>query len=203
MTTNQNRDQFRSLGTHPYNIMMILLLASHTMIFIGLSGAYLYSRFQSGEHPIKIPFIFVFNTLILISSSLTLQRAKKAYTDDDTTAYQRYLSLTVLLTLLFMGMQFVGWGQLLIQNPNLGVGNMHAYVYAISIIHLVHILAGLPFLIAFLYVAYTQMKEPVSVLVYFSDPLKQLKLKMLTMYWHFLDILWLYLVLFFYLNYFM
>ena len=45
------------------------------------------------------------------------------------------------------------------------------------------------------------MKEPVSVLVYFSDPEKRLKLRLLTIYWHFLDGLWIYLVLFFWVNY--
>ncbi len=198
-----HRDDFRSLGTHPYNIMMILLLASLTMIFIGLSGAYLYSRFQAGEPPIKIPFIFVFNTFILAGSSVTLDRAKKAYLSDQTLQYQRMLVLTVLLTMLFMVMQYVGWNILLAENPQIGIGNMRGYVYAISIIHLCHILAGLPFLLAFLYVAIVRMKEPVSVFVYFSDPLKQLKLKMLSMYWHFLDILWIYLVVFFYVNYFL
>jgi cytochrome c oxidase subunit 3 len=44
------------------------------------------------------------------------------------------------------------------------------------------------------------MKEPVSVLVYFSDPDKKMKLEMLSTYWHFLDGLWVFLVLFFLVN---
>jgi cytochrome c oxidase subunit III len=79
---------------------------------------------------------------------------------------------------------------------------MRDYVWAISIIHFLHILGGLPFFIVFLYTAYTRMKEPVSVLVYFSDPVKQLRLRLLTMYWLFLDYLWIYLIVFFWGNYF-
>jgi cytochrome c oxidase subunit 3 len=48
--------------------------------------------------------------------------------------------------------------------------------------------------------AYKRMKEPVSVLIYFSDPAKKRKLNLLTTYWHFLDALWIYLVLFFLIN---
>ena len=46
------------------------------------------------------------------------------------------------------------------------------------------------------------MKEPVTVLVYFSDPEKRLRLRLLTIYWHFLDGLWIFLVLFLLANYF-
>ncbi len=183
--------------------MMYLLLAGLTMIFFGLSMAYLYSRFQSGEEPIKVPWIFLFNTIILSGSSWFLRKAKIFYLADDTEGYQRALWGTLLLTLLFMALQYVGWGMLWADNPNISIGNMRAYVYAISIIHLFHIIGGLPFFIIFLYTAYVRMKEPVSVLVYFSDPVKQLRLHLLTMYWRFLDILWLYLIVFFLGNYFL
>ncbi|MFM2268382.1 MAG: hypothetical protein RL757_1823 [Bacteroidota bacterium] len=199
---SQDADDFSSLVTHPYNIMMILLLAGLTMAFLALSGAYLYSRVTNGEPPIRVPIIFVFNTIVLIGSSYALKWAKRCYENDDKQGYQRALVATVALTFAFMALQYVGWGILVNQNVNLSVGNMRAYVYAISIIHFVHILGGLPFMILFLITAYRRMKEPVSVLVYFSDPLKRLRLKLLTMYWHFLDILWIYLVLFFYINYF-
>lgn len=68
--------------------------------------------------------------------------------------------------------------------------------------HLVHVIAGLPFLIAFYHTARKRMVDPVTVLLYFSDPEKRLKLRLLTIYWHFLDFLWLYLVVFLAINYF-
>jgi cytochrome c oxidase subunit III len=175
------------------------------MIFLGLSASYLYTRLNPiGEHtdpPIRIPLIFLFNTLVLLCSSWTLIQAKKSYLSDDTKKYQLHLISTLALTLVFMFLQFIGWQQLLAQNPNLGTSNMRGYVYAISIIHFMHIIGGLPFLIAFLLTAYYKMREPISVFIYFSDPNKYIKLKLLTLYWHFLDIMWLYLVLFFWVNY--
>jgi cytochrome c oxidase subunit 3 len=59
---------------------------------------------------------------------------------------------------------------------------------------------GLPFLYLFYRAAKKYMIDPVTVLVYFSDPEKRLKLRLLTIYWHFLDLLWIYLVLFFGIN---
>jgi cytochrome c oxidase subunit III len=198
---HQNID-FTNLNTHPYNIMTILLLAGLTMIFVGLSGAYLYTRFSTHEPPIKMPILFLLNTVVLMASSWVLRKAKTFYLNDDTESYQRSLLTTLMLTVLFIFLQFMAWKQLWLANPNISTGNMRAYIYAISIIHFLHILGGLPFFILFTYNAYIRLREPVSVLVYFSDPLKRLKLKLLTMYWRFLDILWLYLVLFFWANYF-
>ncbi|MEO1625349.1 MAG: cytochrome c oxidase subunit III, partial [Bacteroidota bacterium] len=101
-----------------------------------------------------------------------------------------------------MILQGIGWYQLFADNISITHSNSASYLYVISIMHFLHVVAGLPFLGAFLYAARKRMKEPVSVLVYFSDPEKRLKLRLLSIYWHFLDALWIYLIVFFYLNYF-
>jgi cytochrome c oxidase subunit III len=192
----------RKIYFHPYNIMMVLLLAGLTMLFVGLSFAYLYTRVQSGEAPIKIPTIFLFNTLILLLSSFCLKYAKKFYLDDETQRYKLTLLLTILFTLLFMALQFYGWKELNLQNPNLAKSNMAGYVYTISVIHYGHIIGGLPFMLYFIFNAYRKMKEPVSVLVYFADPARRMELRLVTLYWNFLDLLWIYLMVFFWANYF-
>ncbi len=192
----------RQIYLHPYNIMMVLLLSGLTMLFVGLSFAYIYTRIQSREAPIKIPNIFLFNTLVLLLSSFCLKYSKQFYIQDDTQRYRLTLLLTVLFTLLFMALQFYGWQELHHQNPNLAKSNMAGYVFTISIIHYGHIIGGLPFMFYFIYNAYRKMREPVSVLVYFADPMRRMELRLLTLYWNFLDILWIYLMIFFWVNYF-
>jgi cytochrome c oxidase subunit 3 len=125
------------------------------------------------------------------------------YEADNTEGYQKSLLVTVLVIFLFMILQYVGWEMLKTDNPNIFKGgNMSAYIYAISVVHVFHILFGLPFFLVFLYRAYTKMLDPVTVLVYFTDPVKQLELRLLSRYWHFLDYLWIYLMVFFWANYF-
>jgi cytochrome c oxidase subunit 3 len=194
-------NEYQSMIFHPYNILMCLLLAGLSVIFIALSLSHVYSRTQNHLPPIRIPFLFVFNTLILIGSSFTLVSAKRAYEADETSLYKQMLGYTFLLSIVFMLMQGVAWYQLFQDNIAISTSNASGYVYAISILHFMHVIAGLPFLGGFLWVAYKRMREPVSVLVYFSDPEKKLKLRLLTLYWHFLDILWVYLVFFFAINY--
>lgn len=185
---------------HPYNVLLFLTLFGISAMFLAFTVSFIYTRVQSQLPPIELPGIFLFNTVILLGSSLTMLRAKRAYQADDTRGYQLALASTIGLSLLFMLLQYVGWAELFNRNVFIHTDNSASYLYLISGLHFVHVIAGLPFLGIFLYTARKQMKEPVSVLVYFSDPEKRLKLRLLTIYWHFLDALWIYLVLFFWLN---
>ncbi len=190
----------RSSKLHPYNIFLTLILASITVLFLAFSVAYVYSRVEADIPAIELPIIFYFNTLILIGSSFTMRWAKQCYLNDQTERYQLALLSTILLTVIFMVCQYIGWSDLFNRKLFFGTENSSSYLYLISGLHFAHVLTGLPFLILFLNTARKKMKEPVSVLIYFSDPEKRLKLRLLTIYWHFLDILWIYLVLFFWIN---
>jgi cytochrome c oxidase subunit 3 len=186
---------------HPHNVMLFVLLFGLTALFLALTVSYLYTRVTMNVPPVRIPLLFIVNTLILIGSSLTMGQAKRCYLGDDTAGYQRNLRHTILLSLFFMVMQSVGWWWLLRNHVAPDTSTTSAYLYVISFAHLAHVVAGLPFLIQFYRTAKKRMVDPVTVLVYFSDPEKRLKLRLLTIYWHFLDGLWIYLVLFFGLNY--
>ena len=199
---NQPYNEYDNFAFHPYNVLLTLVLFGITVLFLSFSAAFIYSRVQSELPPIKLPLIFIFNTLILLGSSATMVWAKKSYLADNTRNYQRALMATILLSLIFLLLQFLGWRALFQQEIFLSSNNSASYLYVISGLHFAHVIGGLPFLGLFLFKAYKQMREPVSVLVYFSDPEKRLKLRLLTIYWHFIDGLWIYLVLFFWINYF-
>ena len=195
--------QNKNYLVHPQVISMTLLIAGVTFLFLAFSGSYIYSRVQSGIPAIKLPILFYINTFILLASSYVLHYCKKQYTNDNTIAYQKGLALTLALSILFLVLQIVAWLQLFNSGVLVNQDNMASFVYLISAVHFAHVIVGIPFLALFLYTAIKRMKEPVSVLVYFSDPDKARKLKLLTIYWHFLDILWIYLVVFFAVNYFL
>ncbi|TXF89076.1 cytochrome c oxidase subunit III [Neolewinella aurantiaca] len=193
-------EQDGNFAFHPRNVVLMLIMFSLTMLFLALSAAFVYTRIQSDLPPIKLPILFVLNTVILIAGSYTMILAKRAYLADDTKRYVRMLWYTMGLSVLFLGMQCIAWYQLFDQQVYITSDNSAGYLYVISGLHFAHVIGGIPFLGFFLYQAGKYMKEPVSVLVYFSDPSKRLNLRLLTMYWHFLDGLWIYLVLFFFVN---
>ncbi|MCF8237867.1 MAG: cytochrome c oxidase subunit 3 [Saprospiraceae bacterium] len=189
-----------SFRFHPHHVMLSLLLMGLSMLFLALSVAYIYSRVQHALPPIRLPWLFGVNTLILLTSSWTLIRAEKAYINDETSAYQRQLTATLVLSVLFLVMQMMAWYQLFQQDIFMQSNVSSAYVYALSILHFIHVIGGLPFLTWFVIQAHQKMKEPVSVLLYFSDVEKRSSLKLLTRYWHFLDLIWIFLILFLGIN---
>lgn len=195
--------QSRNFIIHPQIIAITLLIAGVTFLFLAFSGSYVYNRIQTGMPAIKLPPLFYINTLILLFSSWTLTQSKKAYLADDTRKYQIFLWSTLILSLIFLAAQIFAWIQLLDSGVLINQSNMASFVYLISAVHFAHVIVGIPFLALFIYTTHFRMKEPVSVLVYFSDPDKARKLKLLTIYWHFLDALWIYLVAFFAINYFL
>ena len=193
--------EYQNFAFHPYNVLLILGLLGITAMFLAFTAAFVYTRVQSDLPPIRLPNIFIFNTLVLLASSAAMIWAKRCYKADDTANYQRALIATMVISFVFMILLGIGWYQLFSQQIYIHSDNSAGYLYVISALHFAHVIAGLPFLGLFLWTARKRMKEPVSVLVYFSDPEKRLKLRLLTIYWHFLDALWIYLVIFFYLNY--
>ena len=180
---------------------MFLLLAGVTALFLGFSGAYLYSRIQAGTPPVRLPPLFYFNTLILIASSLSLKWAKKSYLNDHTKNYKIALIVTLVLTFLFLIAQYLAWNQLYNSDIFVNYNNMASYMYLISGVHFAHIVAGIPFLLMFVINAVRKIKSPISVLLYFSDLAKKRRLDLFYIYWNFLDGLWIYLVVFFLVNY--
>jgi cytochrome c oxidase subunit 3 len=188
--------EYDNFAFHPYNIMLMLLLIAISVLFLGLSAAFIYTRVQSGIGAVRIPWLFAFNTFILLGSSYTMIRAKQSYQNDETRNYQLCLTVTICLTLLFLVMQVMAWRQLFSQNVFLDTDNSAGYLYVLSGLHFAHVIAGLPFLSLFLLRSKKLMVDPVTVLVYFSDPEKRLRLRLLSIYWHFLDALWILLVVF-------
>jgi cytochrome c oxidase subunit III len=185
---------------HPRNVMLYIILFGLGAMFLALTVSYTYTRVTMHTAPVKVPLIFAVNTAILLVSSWMMIKSKDAYRNDNTAAYLKYLKNAMQLSVVFMVAQSIGWYMLIQDNVTLQSSNSSGYLYVISILHLVHVLAGLPFLYWFYFKAKKNLIDPVTVLVYFSDPAKQLSLRLLTIYWHFVDLLWIYLVLFFGVN---
>ena len=202
MRPNIQSEYDRNFAFHPWNVMLMLVLMAISGLFLAISVAFVYNRVEQGVEAIPIPWLFGFNTLILLASSWTIWTAKNNYLEDDTSSYQWALISTLILSLIFLVLQIVAWKQLFSQdiflNPTKNGAN---YLYLLSGLHFAHVIVGLPFLLLFILAAKREMKDPVTVLVYFSDPEKRLKLRLLSIYWHFLDALWIALVLFLFVNY--
>jgi cytochrome c oxidase subunit III len=196
----KNLQPERNYLIHPSFVAMTLFLVAISFLFIAFCGSYIYTRLQMKLQPVSVPILFYVNSIALIASSYTLIMAKQAYKNDDTLFYKKMLAWTLGLSIVFMIAQYFAWQQLFANNIAINSTVLGSYLYLISGVHFAHVGAGIPFLAYFFWVAHTKMKEPISVLLYFSDKQKERALKLLNMYWHYLDILWICLVIFFLIN---
>lgn len=192
--------EYENLAFHPYNVMLVFVMLAIGMLFFGVMVAFLYTRVENGVLPIRLPWLFLVSTAVLLSCSYLLKKAKTAFENDEPAAFRLALVRTLWLTVVFLLVQIAAWTWLFSQNIDLKTGQGAGYLYLLSMLHFVHVLLGIPFLWLFLRKFKKQVQLEMGGLLFFSDPEKRLHLRLVSMYWHFLDALWLVLVLFFFVN---
>ncbi|MCM4162701.1 MULTISPECIES: cytochrome c oxidase subunit 3 [unclassified Arenibacter] len=173
-------------------MMLWFGIVSLLMGFAGWTSAYIVS--SSREDWIKdlaLPSSFLGSTLVIIISSITYIMAKKAIRQDRTRQCTNWLLLTLVLGITFIILQFNGFSQM-VANGYYFTGPTSnikmSYVFLIAAVHIVHVVAGI---ISLLVVIANQLRNKYS-------PKEMLGLELGATFWHFLDILWVYLILFMY-----
>jgi len=181
-------------------IMIYLILAGVTTLFLGFALAYAYTRFDQGAPAIKLPWLFFPSTVVLWYSSYLLKKVKIAYEEDDPETFVKMLRWTLITSLIFLVMQCAGWIELITTGIPVTYSTLASYIYVISAVHLGHVLLGLPFLIIYYIKSKRRLSGELESMVFFADPDPRRHLKLLSIYWIFLDRLWIGLMIFFWVN---
>jgi cytochrome c oxidase subunit III len=189
----------RNFIIHPAGMIIVLIFFGISTLFGALSLAYLYTRVDRNMNSIHIPVLFVFNTLVLAFSSYSIQRCRKYFDLQDDTRCVQWGIITMTATLAFLGLQGVAWYQLFSQSILPASSGAYGYLYAISILHFLHVFAGMPFLGRVIFPLITASKQGNSALIFIDDDQKRM-LKHTAWYWHFIDVVWIYLIVFFLVN---
>lgn len=175
---------------------MVLTIGSIIMMFAGLTSAYIVRRGQGNWVEFQLPKMFFVSTALILLSSVTIYFAKRAYEANEWRRYKHLIGATLLLGLGFALCQYMGWLELS-RNGILLQGNPSgSFVYVISGIHAAHVLVGLFFLFIFWTKSLKKIDE-IKQLLLDANPYKSIGIDLLSIYWHFIDILWVYLLLFF------
>lgn len=173
---------------HPLKLALWVGLVSLVMMFTALTSAYIVRRAAGNWLEFSIPAIFYINTLVIVGSSLTLHAAYRAFKREAARAYRSWLSVTFVLGLAFLVLQYFGWRELAAAGVPLKINPSGDFIYAISWLHAVHVVGGVAALTVALALAFaTQLRR---------TPARQLRLELTITYWHFVDVLWIYLILF-------
>jgi cytochrome c oxidase subunit 3 len=158
------------------------------MMFAGLTSAFIVKSNMTRWENVKMPAYFWFSTGVILLSSLTLQSALGTFKQREMSKYRTLMGLTLVLGVVFIVLQLFGfrslWEQGIHFSGSTGAGQ---FLYVIFGLHAIHVVGGvIALLVMFLKSYFGKTKSYGSVPV-----------EVMATYWHFVDILWIYLLVFF------
>lgn len=173
---------------HPHKFTLWVAIGSMIMMFAGLTSAYIVKGSLPGWSTVEVPTIFYISTAVLLLSSVTIQMANKAFKERSMQQYRRMVMATLVLGIAFIVMQIAGFNQMMesgvVMRGGSGAGQ---FLYIIFGLHGLHVLGGVIALIVMFARAFSSRSRnynPVSI-------------EIAGTYWHFVDLLWIYLFVFF------
>jgi cytochrome c oxidase subunit 3 len=173
-------------------MMLWFGMASMIMMFAGLTSAYVVSKNRPDwGADFQLPYAMYWSTLAIVLSSITLLLAKKSISVDKRTNATAFLIATLLLGITFMVLQFESFSEIIKAGYYFTGSESNittSFIYVVVLAHLAHLAAGLIVLLVVIYNHFNQRYYPGQML----------GIELGSMFWHFLDILWIYLFLFLY-----
>lgn len=163
--------------------------ASIVMLFAAFTSAYVVRQSAGNWLEFRLPDIFWYNTIVLLASSVTLHLSYRSFKAGNTSMYRGLMVLTFILGAAFVALQYQGWLALEAIGVELAGNPSGSFVYVISGVHAAHILGGLAALTVALIHAFA--------LPHKVTPARKLRFDLTLTYWHFMDFLWIYLLVFF------
>ncbi len=182
-TVDQKNDRAKKM-------MLWFGIVSLIMTFAGWTSAYIVSRGREDwVSDLQLPSSFYISTSILLLSSLTYFMATRSVKRNAQKAASNWLVLTLVLGLAFIFLQIKGFSEMTaagyyFTGPTSTIKT--SYVFLIAAVHVVHVVVGI---ISLIVVLVNQVKGRYA-------PESHLGLTLGATFWHFLDLLWLYLFLF-------
>lgn len=183
-------------GLHPYETLLYLSMLGSGLIFMFLVAAFLYSginQLEGMNH--RIPVAFLLSTFMLILSGYTATKMRLHYQEENIPKLERALRNTFMLGMIFTILQFAGWKELNDMGINFTGLPSGSFLYLLSGIHVFHLLGAMVFAVILLLQLRKTQDDGVRKLILVTNPFEKMRIRLFTVYWHFMDAIW--LVLFF------
>jgi cytochrome c oxidase subunit III len=172
--------------------MWIFIFTSFMLFAAFTSGFIVYSGGRGHALNVILPRAFMYSTAVIFISSITLFIASKAAKQLNFAKQRRFLWLTFSLGVLFLCIQVYAWYVLAYKmgiyftDPNAS----RSFIYVFSFMHILHVIAALLVLLNTIRASYKNIPQVMNLF----------KMEMASIFWHFLDIIWIYLYVFLLLN---
>lgn len=173
----------------PQKLALWVGIGSMVMMFAAFTSAYVVRRSAGNWLEFKLPDIFFLNTVVIVMSSVTLHYAYTSFKKGKEKWYKGLLIATFLLGILFVVLQYKGWQAMTDIGATFTVNPSSSFIYVISGIHAAHVLGGIAALIVAMVHAFVLPFRPTAR--------RRQRFELVCQYWHFVDVLWIYLIGFF------
>ncbi|MEZ4909910.1 MAG: cytochrome c oxidase subunit 3 [Saprospiraceae bacterium] len=179
---------YRRNKIHPHKFALWASMGSILMMFAAFTSAYIVKQSAGNWLEFTVPKVFYFSTIIIILSSLVLHYSFKAFKAGKEKPYKLGLVIAFLFGIAFIVLQYNGWLELYKIGVDLKGNVSGSFFYLLSGIHLLHVLGGLAALIVALIHAFSLKFNVTDRRIHRFD--------LVVNYWHFVDVLWIYLFIF-------
>lgn len=183
---------FEEKNNRAKKMMLWFGIVSLIMSFAGWTSAFVVSSTREDWlSDFQLPNAFIISTVMVVLSSVTFMLAQKALKNNQKQLTTTWLVATLVLGIAFISNQFLGFREIINMGYNFTGPTSNitmSYIYLIAMVHIVHVIVGL---VCILVVIYNHFKQK-----YNSN--QMLGFDLAATFWHFIDILWVYLFLFLY-----
>ena len=181
-------ETYRRSKIHPKKFALWAACASMLMLFSGLTSAYIVRQAAGNWLEFRLPAMFFANTVVILLSSIALHTSYSGFKNGQETKYKVYMVIAFFLGLAFVIMQYLAWQQMVEIGVPLKANPSGDFVYVITGIHAAHVIGGIGTLMVAMIHAFS--------LKYECTAGRKLRFELTLTYWHFVDFLWVYLLLF-------
>ncbi len=171
---------------HPHKFTLWIAIGSIVMMFAGLTSAYIIKRNQPNWLEFNLPVTFWYSTAAIVGSSITVWLAVRAFHNGEMSKYRNMLIATLVLGIVFVSLQVLGFIQLWNQGITLTKNVSISFLYPIVGLHALHVIGGIVALLIMFLKAFSRKQKTYSAV----------PIEMMSTYWHFVDLLWIYLLFF-------
>ena len=187
---------------HPYEMLLYLAMVGSGLIFLFLALAFLFSgrQYLQGLNE-QMPFAFSVSTFLLVLSGYTAVKMRLHYQEENSVKLYRSLQMTFGLGILFMGFQVLGWIELTDKGINFTGLPSGSFLYVLSGIHVIHLFGAMVFAVILLRELRKIEQDGIRKLGWTKNPFEKLRIRLFTVYWQFMDAIWLVLFLLFVLSF--
>ena len=188
-----------AIRMHPQKLAMYISMLSMTMFFVALTSALLFKKGQDW-FSFAPPALFYYSPILVVLNSFLLHRATNLYKSAQFKPFRNHLLLALLSAVGFFLVQWFTWKGILDMRLDRRVVSA-AFFYVIMLMHALHLLGGVSALLVVWFKAWRSRKDELFELRNIINPRRVLSIEVLTLFWHFVDGLWIYLFLFILFNY--